>query len=738
MSIIHSIHHGYHLLCISAMLTLCATVTAQTPPASIEQASIQIKNGVPLLTLNNAPYLPLVFFPNTDIPGEYSREFLRSQVALARDAGVHLYSFPFRVERSDDGKAVLYTRADNDVAAILEADPQAVFLLRMFPGPWPFWAEWKSIPESELSLFADGTHNFISMASSFFWDLTNNQLANDIRHVEESPYGNRIIGYHVGGPEHEMFADKYREKGPDYSPVNQARFRIWLREQYKTDEALQAAWGRTDITLDTASMPPTEPGRFPMHGIETEKGLTVEMFYQLPKEQDWIDYSLYVSDITAERIIDWAKLIKQETQSKKLAAFFYGYTFELCGSFSGHSRLDRVLACPEVDILASPYTYMGRVGGDPGGFMSPVDSISAHGKLWFNEDDSRTSVLDIKKVPPSISLWCGGQAKDMQETLGMLGRNLGNAFTHRAGTWWMDLLAGGAFNDPAQWALMKARMPLYKRIYDNPSPYHPDVAFIVDERSKAIYKSDWDAYNHLLFEMRNISMKAGVTAGFYTLKDFIDGVVPPCKAYLFPNTNWLTTEQTTQIRARLAKEQATALWVYAPNAYGPKGFDAARCESLTGIKTASKSGVQGSTGEGLLAGMAWGWAENVSPRPVVEDPEAEVMGRYDSDGAISAARKKSDGFQSVYLADIALTPSVMRKVFEQAGAHIWTSDDSIVQCDGRTLEVHRSAAGPLAIRLPEGIKASVISGTLVKQEGGLVELQLERDESAWLELSPVQ
>jgi len=28
--------------------------------------------------------------------------------------------------------------------------------------------------------------------------------------------------------------------------------------------------------------------------------------------------------------------------------------------------------------------------GGAGSFMSPIDSVIAHGKLWFNEDDTRT------------------------------------------------------------------------------------------------------------------------------------------------------------------------------------------------------------------------------------------------------------------------------------------------------------------------------------------------------------
>ena len=41
----------------------------------------------------------------------------------------------------------------------------------------------------------------------------------------------------------------------DYSPAARDRFRKWLREKYGSDPALQAAWRRSDVTLNGASFP---------------------------------------------------------------------------------------------------------------------------------------------------------------------------------------------------------------------------------------------------------------------------------------------------------------------------------------------------------------------------------------------------------------------------------------------------------------------------------------------------
>jgi beta-galactosidase len=719
-------------LLLRTALTCAIVMSLGAAAVDIHDARVETANGVPRLMLNGAPLLPLMFFPNTDISGEWSKRFLREQVTLAGESGVHVYSFPFRVPRKNNGKAPDYAVGEAHMQAILAADPEAVFLLRMYPGPWPYWSEWADIPEEHLSLFADGSHNFISIASMYFWELSNERLTANIRHIEASPFGKRVLGYHLGGPEHEMFADQYRERGPDYSPVNQKRFRQWLRERYGSDAALQQAWGDSEATLATAGVPTFETGRFPMHGITA--GDPAEIFYRVPEEQDWIDYSRYCSDIASERILDWAKLVKKETDGRKLTAFFYGYTFELCGSFSGHYRLDRVLACPDVDVLASPYSYSGRRGGEPGGFMCPLDSITAHGKLWFNEDDTRTSVLDLSRVPEHVSLYAGPQAEDLSETLGMLERNLGAVLTHRAGTWWMDLLAGGAFNSPELWASMNARMPLFQEALESSSPSRPDVAILVDEISKTVVKSDWDANFRLLITLRNETMRSGAAVGFYSLADFVAGVVPPCKAYVFANAFCLDKEQTATVRSRLDRERATAIWLYAPGCFGPEGFDAARAEAATGIRLAEAEGNQGSRGTGLLDGQAWGWPAWVAPRLAVDDAGAEVIGRYTSDDAVSAAQRNVGTHRSVYLGDMAVNEDVLRVLFRQAGAHIWTRGGEVVHTDGRTLIVHCGQAGPLTVHLPEGVRGEALDGTAVEEGPGTLVLQFDANETVWIRL----
>ena len=314
-----------------------------------------------------------------------------------------------------------------------------------------------------------------------------------IRHYEASPYGPRILAYHACG-QSEWFGNAYREEGADYSKANLRAFQAWLKNQYKTDAALAAAWSKPGLTFDKAQIPPLEKGRFPVPTFTSPSGKKIHVFYDPQKEKDWVDFSRYTNEAVSQRIMDIAKLIKKETGGKKLTLFFFGYTFDLPSSINGHIDIERLLNCPDVDMFASPLSYWDRMEGGSAGFMSVVDSITAHGKLWINEDDMRTHLMTEKLRGPDgkfnpISI----PTKNLEETSWFLQRNLSALIVHRTGTWWMDLCAWGAFNDPSLWKIFTEKgNPLYSEIYAHPTPYRPEVAIVIDPRAQYNVKYDAD------------------------------------------------------------------------------------------------------------------------------------------------------------------------------------------------------------------------------------------------------
>lgn len=719
------------------MILLLFSMDAQMGQAAEGQAQrveIRSANGVPVLLVNGRPTSPIVFFHNTDVPGESSDRYLREQVALARDAGVHIYSLPLRNPRLPDGLTPNYAHSDGLMDRFIEVDPKALFILRVYPGPNWSWREVreKTIPESEYVRFAAGESPGLSIASEWFARAAGDDLGQLVAHYESSAHASRILAWQPGGPYHEMFLADYRQNGPDYSEANHRAFRAWLRDRYRADDALRKAWDRDDVTLETAPIPEFDAGRFPMR--MGAAGTPIQVFYNVPAEQDWVDFSEYASDITADRIVEWARIVKEQTDGRRLSAFFYGYTFELPGSFAGHYGLRRVLECPDVDILASPYSYADRFAGGAGNFMSPIDSVALHGKLWFNEDDTRTSLIDTESLPEHFALF-GKRCADLRETNGVLERNLAAILTHRAGTWWMDLVSRGAFNHPSLWSMLQERAALYDTLYRGPAPYRPDTAILVDEDSKLYVKGDWDTNWWTMCRLRDTCLKTGASVGYYLLSDFLDGRVPECKAYLFANAFRLTDSQIRAIKGRLTREGAAAIWIYAPAYLGPRGAAPERVRRLTGFRVRIGPGKLGSIGEGLLAGERWGAPLTVEPRLVVVDAGATPLGRYIEGGELSSAAMTYEGYRSIFLGDMGPSWTVLTKVFEATGAHIWTRGGEVVHTDGSTLAIHTGAEGVVEVAVPSDVRATPIDAEVVSEDARTIRLRMSAAETAWLALT---
>ena len=320
---------------------------------------------------------------------------------------------------------------------------------------------------------------------------------------------------------------------------------------------------------------------------------------------------------------------------------------------------------------------------------------------------------------------------------------------HRAGTVWFDISENGAFDDPAIWAPMSEHgIPLFNQLYANPQPYRADVALIIDRNSILYQKNDYDMALEQRAYVRYALAKAGVASAFYTLDDCLDGTEPPSQVYIFANANYLTDDEITQIQSRLNAEGATAIWQYASGFLGPSGPDANRASRLTGIQLTQLDGYGYTSGAGAMAGYSWGLTNHneLSPRLVVTDPNAQVLGTYQSDNQVSSAMKKVGNFESIFIGEFTLGPfqplafgtapsaNVLRALLQITGVHMWSAVEDVVFTDGNLLVIHAAAAGPDSISLPAGVSATPLGGGSAST--GTLNITFSRaGETQWFQLS---
>jgi hypothetical protein len=503
-------------------------------------------------------------------------------------------------------------------------------------------------------------------------------------------------------------------------------FRAWLRERYRTDDALRAAWGEAPARVDAAEIPTAE---------ELTHG-TFGLFRDPSSERRVIDWFEFKQVAMEEPLETMARVIKAETNRRKLSVFFYGYIFDMHGipmgpQHSGHLAMSRMLKCPDVDILVSPISYLDRELGGAGMFMSAVDSVRGAGKLWLNEDDTRTYL-----TPPGSGF---GRVDSPRGTLWVHQRNFGQLLPRRLACWYMDLGGIGWLDGADIWRNIGELRKLYEAELDVTAPWKPEVVAIVDETAPWYTGAGRELHSSIVYEMRSQLFRMGMPFEIRLLSDLVAGRVPKAKAYIFLNAFHLGEAERRAI-AR-ATEGAAAIWLYgggllddgkAPNvAVGQAVPTAASATGLPLVRGKAQPGRVTPT-----TGLPFGTELVLDPLLSVQEQEGvEVLGRY-ADGSVGAALVTRDENLHAYIGAVHCPASVLRAILWRVGVHVWCDSGDVVLTDGSYLAISATSAGEKTIRLPGSHTVTdLLSGDVIARGTTTLVLRLELGETRLLRIA---
>ena len=395
------------------------------------RAEIRSERGGPRLFVNGRETYPFLAL---------SDELLKT-VAGYRDSGITMFTPILGLNAGwiAPGKYD-WSAFDLFFARLLAIHPIAHFLPRLHLNPPSWWKEMhpdelvkcgltpdpsmyrqqERLGETGLNWNGLNDPNDASWASRIWRSEMRDVLRSFLRHMESSPLVSRMIGYQVAyGHTGEWHYTGMRFV-PDYS------------------EPMREAIG-----------PIPEP--------KARMTTTAGLLRDPAKEADVIAFYSRYHDYIADTLLYYARITKEETGRRILCGAFFGYLLENVHiQEGGHLSPERVLASPDVDFLASPYTYqhtnlpskerwesdmvddagnwLGRargVGGD-GGYRVLVESIHRHGKLFFVEIDP-TTYLEPKKAGE------GGSGHDsVAGSVKIIRRDLGQMFARGVGGWFFD------------------------------------------------------------------------------------------------------------------------------------------------------------------------------------------------------------------------------------------------------------------------------------------------------------
>ncbi|MFQ6098342.1 MAG: carbohydrate binding domain-containing protein, partial [Armatimonadota bacterium] len=589
------------------------------------------------------------------------------QVALAAKAGVHIHSFGIPMPWPRPGEEPNFAGADRVLDVVLANDPDALMVPRFGVMP-PGW--WLDEHPGTRMMYDDGPGRMVCVASPEWRQQAVEHLRALVRHLEER-YGEHMLGYHPCGQNTgEWFYDEsWSNRLNGFSEAMSVGFRDWVRRKYRGNlQRLRMAWRDDAITFD-AVVVPTKQERL---------GAKMGLFRDPALERKMIDFYEYKQVAMVEPLEMFARVIKEETNRDRLVVLFYGYLFDMSPlprgpQTSGHFALERMLECPDVDILCSPISYFDRGLDGSGPFMVPVESVQAHGKLWLNEDDTRTYLSS-----PESGY---GRIDTPQRTFWVHQRNFGNIFTRRMACWYMDLPGLGWLNGQDIWDNIARLRRIYEaHLTDRPAST-PEIAVIVDEKSMFYLASSNAVTNPLVARMRRSLYRIGAPFGMYLLSDLCAGRVPEAKLYVFLNPFAVTREERDAIHKVVRRDGKLSVWFYGAGLFGGGQPNAHSLTDLTGVEFGGQAKpVRGmlvaSPREAVFAGFPDGFKFGVETAleptfRLKSDSRTKVLATYEDTGEPGFVLKSGPRWRSAYIGTVTAPPRLLRNLAKEAGVFVY-------------------------------------------------------------------
>ncbi|MEK6795561.1 MAG: beta-galactosidase [Spirochaetota bacterium] len=519
-----------------------------------------------------------------------SLDLFISQVKLAATAGVDMVSFETTLPWPEPGKQPDFNGYDNLFKIILEANPNALLIPRIKVNNPPEW--WVKANPNEMMRWegeraqARDLRSYACVASKKYRADAAKHLTALITHVEER-FGEHAAGYHpTGQGTHEWYFPEATSALNGYSLPELAAWHDWLTARYGTDRALRAAWSIPDAAIVSAAVPTSGDRRASPGGI-----------FRDPKtERAVIDFTEFQSQMMADCILDFARVVRTSTKGKKLSLFYYGYSFEwgysrLGPGSSGHYKMRHVLSSPDIDILCSPMSYQDRALGGSSTVMTAAESISLAGKMYLNEDDTATHLAPVRDDHPVWKV----RANSVEESLAIIMRNLSQASLRNFAQWWVDLSAEGQFNDPKIWDIVARMRAVEEPMMNKSMPFRPSAAVVINESSMMHLAAGADIVGRPgVYESRAAIGRIGVPYGQYLMDDVIAGRVP-AKLYVLMTPWVLTAEERRGLMKAIAG--STRVWCYAPGYIDGNRTSPEAMRELTGFSLVQAKRVMASTTE---------------------------------------------------------------------------------------------------------------------------------------------
>ena len=725
-------------------------------------AEIKNYNGRPAIFIDGKPFPPMMATVRT-IQDQNEIVFDKEHFTKLGKAGIKIFFLICDTVWLKPNAVELF---DKEARALLEAVPDAYIVPRIGLHPTN---EWIQNNPDECIRYSDGsspstylfTESYETMLPAHYslcsqkWREDAGEALKETWNILMSlPYADRIIGcFLAAGGTSEWYyllstIDEDNKTVLDHSPAFRQEFSRYLTETYQTDENLQKHWKNASATLQNPPIPPYDKHYY-MHTVDelcalpvftprlhtnsplptpAQNGTNVGSFVDMDANPDVYDFYRAWNIGTANTILHFANVIKTLTPDRLVGAFYgsQGCTqFARAGSAGGTTN---ILNSPNVDFLAAPGVYENMLPGGCVGQREVQDSFTLHNKIYIVEEDRRTHKEN--------RFWkARAQIYDVTDSINVLKRDFGRTLCEDVHAWWFDQLIGGTrYKFPEAYPLFEKQQKIAQEAYELDRTKNSEIAIIFDEESMQAVSFQTSRDGIELFRNYELA-RIGAPADQYYHNDLSNPAMPDYKLYIFINVFVLTEEEREVIKAKLQKNHATAVWLYAPGAIDPfadKKLSVEHIRQLTGIKTEMVNdcfdavfrwnGEEHALSTRFDKRELYGnfdrrrsmmllsasepiqrWDVYLYPLFYSVDTEAKNLGYFLTSGYPAVSVKETDAFTSVFYGSKFIKSDVVRELARYAGCHIWCDDDEVLYVNRNYLTFHASSTGEKTLRFPNKV-----------------------------------
>ncbi|MBE6369934.1 MAG: hypothetical protein E7056_07240 [Lentisphaerae bacterium] len=665
------------------------------------EVKISRVNGNPVMTINGQPRFPVF----SAIPA-FAMQKIAVHSRIFRHAGIELYQLYHNPYMREDGScnfAQLDALAENTLAN----NPEAMFVVKVgMRDGTPAWMREKH-PEDMVKFSNGKTGGHMSIASEVRRKYFTRYLQEMIKHVQASPYADRVIAYQANEGEegqwmHYWSGDDPAQPGTltDYSAPMERYFRSYLRKKYGTNQALQQAWNNSDVTLDTAPIPDYKMRTAGAGALRDPA-----------RHQMAIDYGFALADCITDGINYYGRIIKEATGNRALYGAMYGHLIDLGSQFLGeqvgYTCQRSVIDSPYVDYFLGPINYAqwARDYGGTGSYDMPSpQTLAVRGKLWINENDLRTHTEHtVGYAYTTQTAFASNQ---------VMAREFLKAICSRAGFY---LFALGShmnwFDDPEMSQAISELAGIADQAVEKDNSSTADVAVFISDESVSVLRqlpSSRSNVDDLLMgyalNQRHAISRLGTPFDEYLQFDIARKDLKKYKLYIFLNPYRLHDDEFEAIRKIAQDKSSTILFIYAPGIVGSDTINLDKANKLTGMDfqlSEQRREARVKTVKALGKTPQNTWLGNsgqyFSPIPIPQQFD-ELLATY-ADGTPAIVRKGN-----IYFSALANLPSaLLREIADRSKVEILSRNDIAAFANASYAGFHSNkTTGNFVFKAPQG------------------------------------